>query len=246
MDSRLLEEVLRKEDISSVIHLAGKKSVSESQKDPLKYYIGNVSGTLSLLNAMSATGIKKMVFSSTATVYGNSGKNCLSETDELGPINNYGKSKLMVEEILQELWTSDKTWSFVILRYFNPVGAHRSGLIGEDPKGIPANIMPFISQVEVGKLPELKVFGNDYPTRDGTGARDYIHIEDLASRHLAALDFLYSHNAFDIFSLGTGSNTTVLELVHAFEKANEIKIPYSIVERRPGDSASCYANPAKA
>lgn len=241
-----LERVFLNYDIDSVIHFAGKKSVNESQEKPLLYFSVNTAGSINLLNIMRRHNVKKLIFSSTATVYDSSSKDCLSEEDQLGPVNNYGISKLMFEEVLRATWKSDKTWKMIILRYFNPVGAHESGLIGESPNGIPANIMPFISQVAIGKLPFLNVFGNDYKTRDGTGARDYIHVEDLASGHLNALNQLEKKEIFEIINLGTGNNTTVLELIKAFEKANNVSIPYKITSRRPGDSGACYANPKKA
>lgn len=241
-----IEKAFSQEEIDSVIHFAGKKSVNESQEKPLLYFSVNTSGSISLLNVMKRHKVKKLIFSSTATVYDASSKECLSEEDRLGPVNNYGISKLMFEDVLRAVWKSDKSWKIVILRYFNPVGAHESGLIGESPNGIPANLMPFISQVAIGKLPYLNVFGDDYKTRDGTGARDYIHVEDLASGHLNALNYLEGKEIFETFNLGTGNNTTVLELVKAFEKANKVDIPYKITSRRPGDSGACYANPAKA
>lgn len=241
-----IEKAFSYSDIDSVIHFAGKKSVSESQEKPLLYFSVNTAGSINLLEVMKLHNVKKLIFSSTATVYDSSSKECLSEEDKLGPVNNYGLSKLMFEDVLRAIWESDKSWKIVILRYFNPVGAHESGLIGESPNGIPANIMPFISQVAIGKLPYLNVFGDDYNTRDGTGARDYIHVEDLASGHLNALKYLEGKEIFEIINLGTGNNTTVLELVKAFENANNVTIPYKITNRRPGDSGACYANPSKA
>lgn len=246
LDTPLLERIFREHFIYAVIHFAGKKSVSESQKEPLEYFDVNVAGSLSLLSVMKKAGVNRIVFSSTATVYDSLTKECLSEGDPLGPINNYGKSKLMVEQILQSLWQANPDWSIAILRYFNPVGAHPSGLIGEDPRGIPANIMPFISQVAIGRRPKLQVFGNDYATRDGTGARDFIHVEDLAEGHLKVLERLDQGLGVEIFNLGTGNNFTVLELISAFEKANGVTVPFEIVGRRPGDSGACYANPTKA
>jgi len=246
LNSELLDEIFSQNNISYVIHFAGKKSVNESQKEPIEYFSVNVGGTLTLLSAMKKAQVRKIIFSSTATVYDSSSKECLSEEDKLGPINNYGKSKLMVEEILEQVWKSDKRWNAVILRYFNPVGAHASGLLGEDPRGVPANIMPYISQVAIGKRDCLYVFGNDYKTRDGTGARDFIHVEDLASGHIAALRLLEKESSFEVINLGTGTNLTVLELVKAFEKSNGVSVPYKIVGRRPGDTGACYANPAKA
>lgn len=241
-----IERVFINNQIDSVIHFAGKKSVNESQEKPLLYFSVNTSGSINLLNVMKRHNVKKIIFSSTATVYDSSSKECLSEEDKLGPVNNYGISKLMFEDVLRAVWKSDRTWKIIILRYFNPVGAHKSGLIGESPNGVPANLMPFISQVAIGKLPFLNVFGNDYNTRDGTGARDYIHVEDLALGHLKALEHLEGEEIFETINLGTGNNTTVLELIKAFEKANKVTIPYKITNRRPGDSGSCYADPAKA
>ena len=245
LDSDLLKEIFNANDINSVIHFAGKKSVNESQTDPLTYFSVNVAGTLSLLRAMSLAGVKNILFSSTATVYNSQLKDCLSEDDPVGPINNYGRSKLCVENILKRLQEADSSWNIVILRYFNPVGAHPSGQIGENPVGIPANIMPYISQVAIGKRRILQVFGNDYNTRDGTGARDFIHVEDLVEGHLVALKLFESSPSLHIYNLGTGNNMTVLELIKAFEEVNQVKIPYEIVSRRPGDSGSCFANPEK-
>jgi UDP-glucose 4-epimerase len=231
----------------AVIHFAGKKSVSESVTNPILYYSVNVGGSISLLNAMENCGVRNLIFSSTATVYGNAKNEPYSEVDPVSPINNYGKSKLIAENIFRETAKAHKNWKFLILRYFNPVGAHPSGLLGEDPSGIPANLMPYITQVAIGKRKELRVFGGGYETRDGTGARDYIHIQDLASGHLAALKSLGKiEDGFDIFNLGTGNNTTVLELVKAFEKVNNVQIPFEIVEPRAGDSAICYAKVDKA
>lgn len=246
LDCNLLDKIFSEHKIYAVIHFAGKKSVNESQTQPIEYFNVNVSGTLSLLSSMKKAGVNKIVFSSTATVYDSSSKECLSEDDPLGPINNYGKSKLMVEQILQAVWQANKDWSIAILRYFNPVGAHPSGLIGEDPKGIPANIMPFISQVAIGRRDKLQVFGNDYNTRDGTGARDFIHVEDLAAGHLDVLKVFDKGTGVEIFNLGTGNNFTVLELIHSFEEANQVFVPFEIVGRRPGDSGACYADPSKA
>lgn len=245
-DSKKLNAVFERHQIDAVIHFAGKKSVNESEQIPLLYYSVNVGGSISLLTEMEKYGVKKIVFSSTATVYGECGSKGVIETAKLNPINNYGKSKLMFEEVLREVSLKDERWSVCILRYFNPVGAHSSGLIGEDPTGVPANLMPFISQVAAGKREKLKIFGNDYPTRDGTGSRDYIHVEDLASAHISALKFIDNNIGSDVFNLGTGRDTTVLELVNTFKQQNGVQVPFEIVGRRDGDSAICFADPSKA
>lgn len=248
-DQKKLEQSLKNETIFLVMHFAGKKSVSESEKDPLLYYSVNVGGTLTLLNVMEKLNIQNIIFSSTATVYGNPltiPSSGLLETAPLSPINHYGKSKLCTENILQSIADRYPSFGTVILRYFNPVGAHESGLIGEDPKGIPANLMPYIVQVGAGIRKKLNIFGNDYSTRDGTGARDYIHIDDLAAAHIAALNYLKTTRGCNIFNIGTGCNFTVLELLKAFEETNDIKIPYEFSARRSGDSGCCFANPSKA
>ena len=245
-DVNLLREIFSKYDIDSVIHFAAKKAVSESEKKPLLYYSVNVSGTLNLLNIMSEFKVNKLVFSSTATVYGDTFGKAAKETDPISPINVYGKSKFMSEELIRSLAKVNPDFSAVILRYFNPVGAHPSGLLGEDPNGKPENLMPFISQVAVGKIKKLFIFGNDYPTRDGTGARDYIHVTDLAKAHIAALEYLSKHQGVDVFNIGTGTNVTVLELLRSFQEVNHVLIPYEIVGRRVGDSAICFADVSKA
>lgn len=245
-DGAALDRVFSEHDIKSVINFAGRKAVGESQADPLLYFSVNVEGTVVLLKKMKEYGVKEFVFSSSATVYGDPGYDRFTEDTPLSPINNYGESKWMVEEILRRLSKAEPDWRIAILRYFNPVGAHESGLIGEDPTGIPANLMPFISQVAVGRRDKLKVFGDDYPTRDGTGARDYIHVVDLALGHLAALRALDKKEGLITVNLGTGNNTTVLELIHAFEKASGRKVAYEVVERRPGDVAANYADPTLA
>ncbi len=245
-DSDSLEKVFRENQIESVIHFAGKKSVLESEKEPLLYFSVNVGGTISLLKTMQKFAVKNFVFSSTATVYGQGDVKCYDEKMPLMPINNYGKSKLMCEHILQSQAKVDKEFNCVILRYFNPVGAHDSGLIGEDPRGIPANLMPYITMVAAGRLDKLRIFGSDYKTRDGTGARDYIHVEDLAEAHISALNYLTKNRGIDIFNIGTGNDTTVLELINAFERTNNIQIPFVFTDRREGDSDSCYACPQKA
>lgn len=247
-DTSHLKKVMSSRKVSSVIHFAGLKSVSESNAFPTMYYDNNVVGTVSLLKAMEENDIKKLVFSSSATVYGAPDELPISETAPTSTINPYGQSKLFVEKILEDVVKTDSTWKVANLRYFNPAGAHSSGLIGESPKGIPNNIMPYVSQVAVGKLEKLSVFGGDYDTIDGTGVRDYIHVTDLAKGHLAALNYLNSSQAcgFSSFNLGTGKGVSVLELVKAFEKASGTKIPYDIVARRQGDVAACYADPTKA
>ncbi|MBQ8829665.1 MAG: UDP-glucose 4-epimerase GalE [Burkholderiaceae bacterium] len=245
-NEKVLDRVFQENKIEAVINFAGRKAVGESQVNPLLYFSINVEGSIVLLRKMKEYGIKRFVFSSSATVYGDPGYDCFTESTPLSPINNYGESKWMVEEVLRRLVQAEPDWKVAILRYFNPVGAHESGLIGEDPSGIPANLMPFVSQVAVGKREKLRIFGNDYPTRDGTGARDYIHVVDLALGHIAALEALNKNDGLITVNLGTGNNTTVLELVHAFEKASDKQIPYEIVERRPGDVAAYYTDPTLA
>lgn len=233
-------------DIESVIHFAGLKAVGESVEKPLEYYHNNVYGTLVLLEVMRQYGCKKIIFSSSATVYGDPASLPIKEDFPLSTTNPYGTTKLMIEMILKDLVIADPTWSVVLLRYFNPIGAHKSGLLGEVPNGVPNNLMPYITQVAIGKLDELKVFGNDYPTPDGTGVRDYIHVVDLAIGHVKALKKLREENGTHIYNLGTGNGYSVLEIVQAFEKVNGIKIKYRITERRPGDIPACYADPTKA
>lgn len=230
----------------AVVHFAGKKSVKESQEDPLSYFSVNVEGSLCLLKLMEKFNVRNLIFSSTATVYGENGNHPIKEDTHINPINNYGKSKLMVEEILDSMSKADRRWNFCILRYFNPVGAHPSGLIGEDPLGIPANLMPIVSQVAIGRRKEVLVYGENYPTRDGTGERDYIHVEDLVLAHLAALDYLKNGIGCEVFNIGTGKSTTVKELIQAFSEVNKVTIPFKIADRRAGDSAICYADPGKA
>lgn len=245
-DVELVAEILTSHKIESVIHFAGLKAVSESVEQPLRYYIKNVQGSLTLFNAMQKTGVRSLVFSSSATVYGNPQYVPIREESALSATNPYGRSKLMIEDILRDLVVSDKSWRIAILRYFNPVGAHESGLIGEDPEGIPNNLMPYISQVAVGRRKELQIFGGDYPTQDGTGVRDFIHVVDLARGHIAALDWLCRQSGLRTFNLGTGRGQSVLEVVHAFELASGKTIPYRIVERRVGDIAECYADTTRA
>jgi UDP-glucose 4-epimerase len=233
------------EGCDAVIHFAGLKAVGESVSDPLKYYDNNVGGTLSLLHAMRENGIKTLVFSSSATVYGDPEYLPLDELHPLRTTNPYGQTKLIIEEMLRDLHRSDPEWKIMILRYFNPVGAHDSGLIGEDPMGIPNNLMPFIAQVAIGRREHLNVFGNDYPTPDGTGVRDYIHVVDLALGHLKALESLTTPQCTAI-NLGTGKGYSVLELIRAFETASGHPVPFGISPRRTGDIAACYADPSKA
>ncbi|MCU7554894.1 UDP-glucose 4-epimerase GalE [Alteromonas sp. ASW11-19] len=246
-DTAVLDDIFSEHDVHSVIHFAGLKAVGESVQKPLEYYENNVYGTLTLCKVMRKHNVKNLVFSSSATVYGDPAALPLRESMATGhPTNPYGMSKLMVEHVLTDLYQSDNDWNIVLLRYFNPVGAHPSGQIGEDPNGIPNNLMPYISQVATGKLEQLSVFGDDYDTPDGTGVRDYIHVEDLANGHLKALDRLALNMGLDIYNLGTGQGYSVLEMVKAFEAASGRNIPYAIAPRRSGDVASCYADPTKA
>jgi UDP-glucose 4-epimerase len=245
-ESALLKSIFANHKFDTVIHFAGLKSVGESVKNPLAYYDSNVAGSLTLFKEMERAGVKNLVFSSSATVYGDSASVPITETCPLNTNNPYGQSKLMVEEILRDLYKSDASWNIALLRYFNPVGAHESGLIGEDPSGIPNNLMPFIAQVAVGKREKLAVFGNDYPTPDGTGVRDYIHVDDLASGHLAAINALYKQGGLITVNLGTGRGYSVLEMIQAFQKASGKSIDFEITNRRPGDIAACYADPFKA
>ncbi|MFB5196765.1 UDP-glucose 4-epimerase GalE [Neobacillus sp. KR4-4] len=246
LDRKRLEDVFSNHSIEAVIHFAGLKAVGESVSIPLHYYHNNITGTLVLCDVMKKYGVKNLVFSSSATVYGMPERVPISEDFPLSATNPYGRTKLMIEEILRDLHIADDSWSITLLRYFNPIGAHESGRIGEDPNGIPNNLMPFITQVAVGKRKELQVFGNDYPTVDGSGVRDYIHVVDLALGHLKALERVKSSIGVDAINLGTGTGYSVLEMVTAFEKAAGVKVPYKIVERRPGDVAVCYADPSKA
>jgi UDP-glucose 4-epimerase len=246
LDREAVETVFQTYKIEAVIHFAGLKAVGESVAIPLHYYHNNITGTLILCDVMKQYGVKNLVFSSSATVYGMPERVPISEDFPLGATNPYGRTKLMIEEILRDLYVADNGWSIALLRYFNPIGAHESGRIGEDPNGIPNNLMPFITQVAVGKLPELSVFGNDYPTVDGSGVRDYIHVVDLANGHLKALEKVQASKGVEAYNLGTGTGYSVLEIVAAFEKASGVTIPYKIVDRRPGDIAICYADPTKA
>ncbi|RAP76791.1 UDP-glucose 4-epimerase GalE [Paenibacillus montanisoli] len=246
LDREGLENVFAENTIDAVIHFAGFKSVGESVKHPLSYYHNNMTGTLVLAEIMQNYQVKKMVFSSSATVYGYSERMPIKEDEPLSATNPYGRTKLMIEELLRDLAASDPSWSITMLRYFNPTGAHPSGLIGEDPKGIPNNILPYITQVAVGKLQKLSVFGSDYPTVDGTGVRDYIHVVDLAKGHVKALKNVLAAPGTASYNLGTGKGYSVLELVRAFEKASGKKVPYQLVGRRHGDVAISYADPQKA
>ncbi|MDK9707293.1 MAG: UDP-glucose 4-epimerase GalE [Desulforhopalus sp.] len=232
--------------VDAVIHFAGKKAVGESVEKPLLYYSNNITGSLTLCEVMAAQGVKNIIFSSSATVYGDPARVPITEDFPLSCASPYGRTKLMVEEILRDIQHADPEWNVCLLRYFNPVGAHKSGRIGEDPDGIPNNLVPYIAQVAVGKLAELSVFGSDYPTVDGTGVRDYIHVVDLAEGHVKALDKLMERPGVVVYNLGTGRGYSVLEMVRAFAKACGREIPYRIAGRRPGDIATCYADPAKA
>jgi UDP-glucose 4-epimerase len=244
LDRAALEAVFRRHEFESVIHFAGLKAVGESVSVPLRYYQNNVAGTLVLCEVMAAYGVKDLVFSSSCTVYGQPQRVPITEDFPLTAANPYGRSKLMVEDILRDLYVADPAWNIALLRYFNPVGAHSSGRIGEDPRGIPNNLLPFIAQVAVGRLERLSVFGGDYPTRDGTGVRDYIHVVDLAFGHIAAVQKLAQNPGVAAYNLGTGQGYSVLEMVAAFEGACGKPIPYRIVSRRPGDIAEAYADPS--
>ena len=241
-----LRQIFKENEIEAVIHFAGLKAVGESVREPIMYYDNNLISTLVLLEVMNEFNVKKIVFSSSATVYGVATEMPLVEGMPLGAINPYGRTKLFIEEMLRDLYVADKDWCIALLRYFNPIGAHKSGLIGEDPKGIPNNLMPYISQVAVGKLEKLHVFGNDYKTVDGTGVRDYIHVVDLANGHVKAVDWALQNKGCEAFNLGTGNGTSVLQLRDAFVKANNIDVPYVIDPRRPGDPDEVYANADKA
>lgn len=247
LDKEKLEKVFEENpDIDSCIHFAGLKAVGESVAKPIEYYHNNVTGTLILLDTMRKHGCKKIVFSSSATVYGNPKTVPIKEDFPLSTTNPYGTTKLMIEQILKDLYVSDNEWSVILLRYFNPIGAHKSGKLGESPNGIPNNLMPYINQVACGKLDHLNVFGDDYPTKDGTGVRDYIHVVDLSLGHLKAIDKVRTMKGVEIYNLGTGKGYSVLDIVKAFEDATGIKIKYEITSRRPGDIPTCYADPTKA
>ena len=244
-DSEAMEEIFSTHKIDAVIHFAAFKAVGESCKLPLKYYENNISGTVALLKVMEKFGVKKIIFSSSATVYGSPERLPLDENCRLSTTNPYGSTKLMMENIMQDVYKADNEWNIILLRYFNPVGAHESGRIGEDPKGIPNNLMPYVAQVASGKLACINVFGNDYDTPDGTGVRDYIHVVDLALGHIAAIEQC-KESGVHIYNLGTGHGYSVLDMIHAFEKACGKTLPYKICPRRDGDIAACYACPDKA
>lgn len=248
LDTQLLAKTFAAHDFTAVIHFAGLKAVGESVAKPLWYYQNNVAGTLNLLDAMTQANVKNLIFSSSATVYGDPEALPIVESSPRSATNPYGQSKLMIEYMLEDLAKADNHWQLISLRYFNPIGAHHTGTIGENPNGIPNNLMPYVSQVAVGKLPQLSVFGNDYDTVDGTGVRDYIHVVDLAKGHVAALQYLQQQTqlGFEPINLGTGKGTSVLQLVNAFIKTTGQPVPYSISPRRPGDIASCYASSDKA
>ncbi|MGI6199141.1 MAG: UDP-glucose 4-epimerase GalE [Christensenellales bacterium] len=245
-DEAALTRVFDENDIEAVVHFAGLKAVGESVAIPLEYYRNNLDSTLVLCKVMQAHGVKRIIFSSSATVYGVPETVPLDETAPTWCTNPYGWTKYMIEQILRDVAVADPEWSVVLLRYFNPIGAHESGRIGEDPNGIPNNLLPYIAQVAAGKLQKLRVFGDDYDTPDGTGVRDYIHVVDLAKGHNAAVAYTASHTGVEAINLGTGHGYSVLDIVHAFEKANNLTIPYEVVARRPGDIATNYANPEKA
>ena len=246
LDKENLEKVFQENDIKEVIHFAGLKAVGESCAKPIEYYHNNITGTLVLVDLMRKYGCKKIVFSSSATVYGDPASVPIREDFPLSTTNPYGTTKLFIERILEDIYKSDNEWSVILLRYFNPIGAHESGKIGENPNGIPNNLLPYINFVAVGKLDHLSVFGNDYPTPDGTGVRDYIHVVDLALGHLKALEKARKMTGVEAYNLGTGKGYSVLDIVKAFERVNNVKIKYEITDRRPGDIAECYADPTKA
>ncbi len=245
-DEDLLRKIFRENDISCVIHFAGLKAVGESVEKPWEYYDNNLNTTLVLTKVMKEVGMKNIIFSSSATVYTADNEMPLKETSRTGGCTNpYGWTKYMTEQILSGISHADKDWSVVLLRYFNPIGAHKSGLMGEDPRGIPNNLMPYITQVAIGRREKLSIFGNDYPTHDGTGVRDYIHVVDLAKGHVAAVKFATENKGTEIFNLGTGIGYSVLDMVNTFMEVNRVQVPYQIVGRRAGDIATCYADPAK-
>ena len=252
LDRDALNRVFEKHSIESVIHFAGYKAVGESVQKPIEYYFNNVSGTLILCDVMRKHNVKSIVFSSSATVYGDPEVLPITEEMKTGGVTNpYGRTKFMIEQILQDIYVSDPQWKIILLRYFNPIGAHPSGMIGEDPNGIPNNLLPYVAQVAVGKLEKIHVFGNDYDTEDGTGVRDYIHVVDLAKGHVKALERIAEHErakegGVDIYNLGTGNGSSVMQIINAFEEACGKELPYEIDERRPGDIASCYADASKA
>ena len=246
LDAEAMDRIFSENQIDAVIHFAGLKAVGESVQKPLEYYHNNITGTLILCDAMRKHGCKRIVFSSSATVYGMNNPVPFKEGMPTSATNPYGYTKVMIEQILSDLHVADPEWSVVLLRYFNPIGAHASGLIGEDPNGIPNNLLPYVAQVAIGKLPCLSVFGSDYDTHDGTGVRDYIHVVDLALGHLKAIDYAMAHNGVEAINLGTGNGYSVLDIVKAFEKASGRTVNYKLVDRRPGDIATCYADASKA
>ncbi len=241
-----VDKIFAENKIDAVIHFAGLKAVGESVAIPLRYYENNIMSTLVLCNVMSKYNVKKLVFSSSATVYGDPASVPIREDFPLHTTNPYGSTKLMIEQILQDLYVADNEWGIVLLRYFNPIGAHKSGLIGDNPTGIPNNLLPYVSRVAAGKLEVLSVFGDDYPTHDGTGVRDYIHVVDLSLGHVRSIEKIKNETGVKIYNLGTGNGYSVLDIIKAFEKASGVKINYKIVDRRPGDIAECYADPKKA
>ena len=245
-DFKELDKIFETEQIDAVIHFAGYKAVGESVSKPIMYYRNNLDSTLTLIEVMSKHNVKRLVFSSSATVYGDPEKLPITEDFPLHTTNPYGTTKLMIEMILRDLYKSDNEWSIALLRYFNPIGAHKSGLIGENPNGIPNNLMPYIVKVANKELPQLSIFGNDYDTKDGTGVRDYIHVVDLAKGHIKAIEKVSKDRGIDAYNLGTGKGYSVLEIVNTFMKVNNVDVPYKIVERRPGDIAACYASTEKA
>ena len=245
-DEALLQRIFQENEIGCVIHFAGLKAVGESVAQPWRYYDNNLNSTLVLTKVMEQVGMKKLIFSSSATVYTATNEMPLRETSVTGGCTNpYGWTKYMTEQILSGMCTADKEWSVCLLRYFNPIGAHESGRIGEDPRGIPNNLMPYITQVAVGRREKLSVYGNDYDTHDGTGVRDYIHVVDLSKGHVAAVDYVNQNRGCEVFNLGTGTGYSVLDMVKAFREVNDVALPYQIVDRRPGDIATCYADPSK-
>ena len=245
-DEALLRKIFAENEIGCVIHFAGLKAVGESVAQPWRYYDNNLNSTLVLTKVMEDVGMKNLIFSSSATVYSGDNEMPLRETSKTGNCTNpYGWTKYMTEQILSGMALADKAWGVVLLRYFNPIGAHISGRIGEDPRGIPNNLMPYITQVAVGRRPQLSIFGDDYDTHDGTGVRDYIHVVDLAKGHVAAVKYVTAHPGCEVFNLGTGCGYSVLDMVKTFQSVNEVPVPYQIVDRRPGDLATCYADPAK-
>ena len=245
-DEALLQKIFAENEIACVIHFAGLKAVGESVAKPWEYYDNNLNSTLVLTKVMKAVGCQKIIFSSSATVYSADNEMPLKETSRTGNCTNpYGWTKFMTEQILSGMANADEKWAIALLRYFNPIGAHESGIIGEDPRGIPNNLMPYITQVAIGRREFLSVYGNDYDTHDGTGVRDYIHVVDLAKGHVAAVKYVLEHSGCEVFNLGTGSGVSVLDMVKAFNEANGLNLPYKIVDRRPGDIATCYADPAR-